>query len=194
MKQYQTLSDFRLPKGYRGRSIIWVQAWRIVKATFFRLSPRRANNYRALLLRIFGARIGKSVIIRPSVDIEYPWKLAIANYSWIGEKVIIYNHAFIDIGENCVISQYSHLCTGDHDPQSPSFEILSKPISIGSRAWIATDVFVGPGVTIGESSVIGARSSVFRDLPAGVVAHGSPCRVSRSRNQSEPKEDSLLDR
>ena len=116
---YQNLKYFIVPKNFRGKSIIIIQLWRIFQSTLFRFSPRFTNNWRRFLLRLFGANIGKNVLIRPTVNILYPWYLSINDYSWIGDNVTIYNMANVSIGKNCVISQKSYLCTSTHDYKKP---------------------------------------------------------------------------
>jgi putative colanic acid biosynthesis acetyltransferase WcaF len=177
----QNLADFRLPKNFRGRSAIVVQLWWLVQATLFRGSPQVLYGFRRWLLRAFGAQIGRQVLVRPSAKFTYPWKISIGDYSWIGDDVVIYSFADIKIGKNVVVSQKSYLCAGTHDYRSASFDIYALPIVIEDEAWIATDVFVAPGVTVGKGAVVGSRSSVFGDLPAMMICVGSPARPSRSR-------------
>jgi putative colanic acid biosynthesis acetyltransferase WcaF len=172
---FQDLSSFCLPTGFRGRSPFSVQLWWMVQGSVFRWSPQFAYGWRRFLLRLFGAQIGEAVIIRPTATITYPWKLRIGDYSWIGDHVTLYTLGLITIGQHTVVSQGSHLCAADHDYEDSSFPIRSKPIVIGSEVWIASDVFVAPGVTIGDASVVGARSSVFRHLPASMICFGHPC-------------------
>ena len=147
---YQDLKTFKIPKGFRGKTKIYIQIWRIIQGSFFRLSPQFMYGWRRLLLRLFGAKIGKNVLIRPTVKILYPWKLTIGEWSWIGDDVTLYNMANINIGENCVISQKSYVCTSSHDHTKSSFDIFAKSIDIKDKVWIASDVFIAPGVTIGQ--------------------------------------------
>jgi putative colanic acid biosynthesis acetyltransferase WcaF len=158
-----------------------VQLWWFVQATFFRGSPQLLYGFRRWLLRQFGAQIGKGVIIRPSVTIPYPWKLQIGDNSWIGDHAVLYSFAEITIGKNVVVSQKSYLCAGTHDYRIPSFDIQAFPIVIHDEAWLAADVFVAPGVTIGRGTVVGSRSSVFSDLPEMMVCVGSPARPVHAR-------------
>jgi len=130
--------------------------------------------WRRFLLRIFGAKIGKKVILRPSSQVTYPWKLSIGDYSWIGDEVVLYSLGEIIIGSNTVISQRSYLCTGSHDHTKSDFTIFTKPIIIGDSCWLATDVFVGPGVEIAAEVVLGARSSVFKSIIGKGIYRGSP--------------------
>jgi putative colanic acid biosynthesis acetyltransferase WcaF len=134
------------------------------------------------LLRRFGARIGHGVLVRPSARITYPWKLAIGDHAWIGDDVVLYSLGEIEVGAHAVVSQRSYLCTGSHAYARPTFDIFAKPIRIGEQAWLATDVFVAPGVEVGAGTVVGARSSIFHSLPAGVIARGSPAQVVRRRD------------
>lgn len=178
---WQDLSSFHLPSGFRGRGALYVQLWWLTQTTLFRWSPQFAYFFRAALLRLFGAHVGKHTVIRPSVRITYPWKVRIGNYVWIGDGAELYSLGEIEIGDHAVVSQRSYLCASDHDYQSVSFDIRARSVVIGEQAWVATDVYVGPGVTIGAGAVIGARSSVFRDMPAGMVCFGSPCKPIKPR-------------
>ena len=180
-KSVQNLNLYKTPKGFRGRSAITVQLWWIVQATLFGLSPQFLYGWRRFLLRSFGAKIGKKVIVRPTARITYPWKLTIGDYSWIGDDVVLYSLGEIEVGENSVISQRSYLCTGSHDYTSENFEIHAEKITIGSRCWLATDVYVAPSVSIGDLTVVGARSGVFNDLPEGKICIGSPAKPIKDR-------------
>jgi putative colanic acid biosynthesis acetyltransferase WcaF len=181
MASFQQLKDFRLPPNFRGRSALVVQLWWLVQATLFRASPQILYGFRRWLLRLFGARIGKGAIIRPSATFTYPWKITVGKNSWIGDHVVLYSFAPITIGDDVVVSQRSYLCAGSHDYRSPAFDITSSPIIIGDKAWVAADVFVAPGVRIGMGTVVGARSSVFTDLPEMMVCAGSPARPRHPR-------------
>ncbi len=148
--------------------------------------------FRRWLLRRFGAQIGIGAIIRPSVTVPYPWKLQIGDHSWIGDNTVLYSFANITIGNNVVISQKSYLCAGTHDYQSTSFDIQAFPIVIEDEAWLAADVFVAPGVTVGKGAVVGSRSSVFNDLPPMMVCVGSPARPVHARLRPASSSQSSL--
>jgi putative colanic acid biosynthesis acetyltransferase WcaF len=177
----QDLKTFKLPPDFRGRSGVMVQLWWFVQATLFRCSPQVMYGFRRWLLRLFGAKIGKGVIVRPSVSVPYPWKLKIGDYSWVGDHAVLYCFAEITIGNNVVISQKSYLCAGTHDYRTPGFNIQAFPIVIEDEVWLAADVFVAPGVTVGKGTVVGSRSSVFSDLPEMMVCVGSPARAVHPR-------------
>lgn len=178
---YQKLERFRLPSGFRGRSAIVVQLWWLVQSTLFAMSPQFMFGWRRFLLLLFGATIGEGVLIRPSVRVTYPWKVKIGDRVWIGDHAELYSLGEIDIGSDVVISQRSYLCAATHDHTSPSFDIIAKKIIIEDQSWIATDVFIAPGVTIGRGALIGARSNVFRDMPAGMICLGSPAMPVKPR-------------
>jgi putative colanic acid biosynthesis acetyltransferase WcaF len=179
----QDLSRFYLPENFRGRPAWFVQLWWLVDAVFFRLSPQFLYGWRRFLLTLFGAKIGKNVLIRPSARITYPWKVTIGDYSWIGDDVVLYSLSDIVIGKHAVISQKSYLCAGSHNYTQSTFPMVEKAtIIIGDEVWLATDVFVAPGISIGDGCVVGARSSVFKDLPANMVCLGSPARVIKERH------------
>lgn len=177
----QTLNDFRLPDGFRGRPGWYVQLWWLVQSLLMHTSPQFMYGWRRFLLRAFGANIGTNVIIRPSVTITYPWKVSIGDDSWIGDHVELYSLGEITIGRNVVISQKSYLCAASHDYDKPDFPIWARAVTVKDGCWLATDVYVAPGVSIGQGTVVGARSSVFKDLPAGKICMGSPAKVIKER-------------
>lgn len=177
----QDLKQYNTPPGFRGKSKIIVQLWWICNALLFNPSPQVLYGWRRFILRSFGAEIGKGVIIRPSAKITYPWKVKIGDYSWIGDDVVLYSLDNIIIGKNTVISQKSYICTGTHDYSIIDFPIKGKEINIEDECWLATDVFVSPGVTIKKGTVVGARSTVINDLDSNSVYVGSPVRFIKKR-------------
>jgi len=121
------------------------------------------------------------VRIRPSATVTYPWKVTLGDDVWIGDDVVIYSLGKIIVGSNVVVSQKSYLCAATHDYKSRSFDMKESTIVINDEVWISTDVFVAPGVEIGKGAVVGARSSVFNDLPPMMVSMGSPAKPVRPR-------------
>ncbi|MDO8541009.1 MAG: DapH/DapD/GlmU-related protein [Opitutaceae bacterium] len=172
---------------YRRREIALRWLWAAIEATVFRWSPRPLHGFRARLLRWFGANIPdpSRVVIFPSARIVFPWKLALASRAMVGPNVTLYNLAPITLGRGATLSQNCHLCAGTHDFRQWSMPLITSPIHIGDNAWLGADVFVGPGVSIGELCVVGARSVVVRDLPPRKICVGHPCRPIRDRE--EPK-------
>jgi putative colanic acid biosynthesis acetyltransferase WcaF len=155
--------------------------WECLQLPFYPLRPRALSPVRVALLRTFGAKIGRNVLICGGVRVHVPWNLEIGDHAAIGDKVEIYNLAPVHIGEHTTISQHAYLCTSSHDYTRSDFPLYSLPITIGRQAWVASGAFVGPGVTMGEGAVVGARSVVLRDVPPWTVAAGNPCRVIRPR-------------
>lgn len=161
--------------------------WAFVQATVFRWSPRPWHGFRARLLRLFGADIAipAQIVVFPTAHITFPWKLKLAPRVMIGRHVNIYNLATVSLGYGANLSQHCHLCAGTHDYTRWDMPLVTKPIVIGSNAWLGADVFVGPGVTIGELAVIGARSVVVKDQPARMICAGHPCRPLKPRPEPQ---------
>ena len=180
-KPFVNLKNYQASSYDRGRSSLFIMVWWLVQAIAFPLSLHNFNSFRCWLLRLFGAKIGRGVIIRPTARFTYPWKVKIGDYSWIGDDVVFYSIDRIEIGCHTVISQKSYLCTASHNFSDANFPTTTYPILIGNGVWLATDCFVAPGVMIGANAVIGARSNVLRNIPQQQVAWGNPCRVRYSR-------------
>jgi putative colanic acid biosynthesis acetyltransferase WcaF len=147
----------------------------------FRLSPRVLFGWRAWLLRVLGARIGRHVHIYNTVEVFLPSNLAVGDWSAIGDRALLYNLGPINIGTKVTISQRAHLCAGTHDYTRADMPLLKPPITVQDQAWICADAFVGPGVTVGEGAVVGARAVVVKDVPPWVVVAGNPARTLKSR-------------
>lgn len=155
--------------------------WQIVWFLLFRPSPAPMHAWRCWLLRCFGAHIGSPCYVYNNVEIWAPWNLSMANLSTLSRRVICYSMASVSLGERAVVSQGVHLCTGSHDYESGNFQLYALPITVGADAWVCAEVFVGPGVTIADGAVIGARSVVTGNQAAWMVSAGNPCRPIKSR-------------
>lgn len=172
------LSHYTEPKPHRLKQL----AWRMVNATLFRwLAGTPLKIPRNLLLRAFGAKIPLGSLVYASCKIYAPWNLTVGNYSCVGPYVELYNKARITIGDNAVVSQRTYLCTASHDITSPLHTLITAPISIGDRAWIASEAFIGMGVTIGEGAVVGARAAVFKSVEPWTVVGGNPAKFIKKR-------------
>lgn len=181
MKKYQDLSSFHQPASFRGRSKYTVQIWWMVQATLFKWSPRFMFAWRRFLLRAFGAKIGQRVLIRSTVEFTYPWKVTIGHNCWIGDHCSLYSLGDITIGADVALAHGVYISTGSHDYTKPTFDIYASPVVIEDEAWIANDVFIAPGVTIGKGAVIGARSTVLENMPEGMVCVGYPAKPIKPR-------------
>ncbi|WP_239618844.1 putative colanic acid biosynthesis acetyltransferase [Cohnella mopanensis] len=165
----------------RGRSGIVVLLWWFVQGTLFRWSLQPMYSWRNGLLKLFGADIGKGAKIRPSARFTYPWKVKVGEHAWIGDHAELYSLDTITIGKHCVISQNSYLCTGSHRTDDPAFSLVVKPIRIEDGAWIASDVFIYPGITVGTMAVVAARSTVLHDISGNEVHAGTPAKYIKMR-------------
>jgi putative colanic acid biosynthesis acetyltransferase WcaF len=155
--------------------------WAVVGGLFFKFSPKPFHAWRSFMLKLFGAKIGKSVHVYPGAKIWAPWNLELGDASAIANGAIIYNQGKIIIGCNVVISQGAHLCAGTHDYNLPEFPLITKPIIVKDFAWIAAEAFIHPGITLEKGCVVGARSVVTRDMPAWMVCAGHPCKPVKER-------------
>lgn len=155
--------------------------WMLVGKPIFRMSFHNWYGFRAWLLRLFGAKIGKDVRLRPTVHVEIPWNLDIRDGATVGDYAILYGLGTITIGERTIVSQYAHLCAGTHDFTDRRFPLLRDPIEIGPDAWVGADAYVGPNVKVGRLAVLGARSSTYKDLEPGWVYVGNPARRLKER-------------
>jgi putative colanic acid biosynthesis acetyltransferase WcaF len=158
--------------------LVWTVTWLLLA----RWTPPALRGWRRSLLRLFGAQVAPTANIYASARIWSPANLSIADGAAIGPGAIVYSMAPVTIGAFAVISQRAHLCAGTHDIESPAFQLRARPIAIGARAWIAAEAFVGPGVTIGEGAVLGARGCAMRDLAPWTVYGGNPATLLRARH------------
>ena len=165
----------------RGKPRIIEACWYLLKLLFFLSGFPWPSRVRTRLLRIFGAKLGVGVVIKPRVNIHFPWKLVIGDNVWIGEEAFILNFELISIESNVCISQRAFLCGGNHDYRDLSFKYRNQSIFIKEGAWVGANVFIGPGVTINENVVLSAGSVVYKDMPKSMVCSGNPCRPIKQR-------------
>ncbi len=164
----------------RGRPALVELAWIFLQALFVS-SALPGSWHRRFLLTLFGAEIGRKVVLKPGVRVKFPWRLTVGENSWIGEHAWIDNLAPVTIGNDCCVSQGAYLCTGSHDWTAPGFELITRPITLEPGAWVAAKAVVGPGVTIGRGAVLGLGSVATRDLDAWTVYAGVPATTIRQR-------------
>lgn len=176
---FQDLSIEQNPA--RGRSKFFVQVWWIFQSVFVNTSPQVMYGWRRFCLRLFGAKIGKNVLIRPSVKVTYPWNLCIGDFSQVGDDVVLYTLDKISIGSHSVVSQRSYICTGSHDTRSLGFELITSPIVIGNEVWISFGCFVAPGVRLGDGCWCKAGSMVTSSFGDASILAGSPATTIGQR-------------
>lgn len=165
----------------RGSGTVKEALWLVVRQLMFEWFPFGAYALKAAILRSFGAKVGRGVVIKPGVKITFPWKLELGDHVWLGEECWLLNLDRITIASHVCVSQRAMLCTGSHDYTSPTFELVVKPIRVEQGAWIAADAWVGPGVTVGTHAVLGAGSVATRDLEPFGIYQGNPAAKTRVR-------------
>jgi|SRR5450432_1093642 len=155
--------------------------WNIFYVIFFKFSPKPFHSWRSFLLRLFNAKVGKGVHIYPGVKIWAPWNLELEDECCVANGAILYSQNKIFLGQRSIISQGVHICTGTHDYTKKGHPLISFPIYIGAKSWIAAEAFIHPGISIGEGTVIGARAVVTKNMPPWMICSGNPCRPIKER-------------
>jgi putative colanic acid biosynthesis acetyltransferase WcaF len=158
---------------------VWNLTWLLLASW----TPPPFHAWRRFLLRAFGARIGRGARVYGSARIWYPPNLTMGDFAVMGWNVNCYCQGAITLEDYAIVSQFSHLVSGTHEIDSPAFQLYTKPIHIGRRAWIAANAFVGPGVTVAEGAVLGACGVAFKDLDAWTVYAGNPAQPIRQRTR-----------
>lgn len=176
-----SLSSFNNNWYYPGRNAIIRLLWYFTNALFFHSPLNPSCSIKVFLLRLFGAKIGKDVNIKPSVNIKYPWRLTIGDCSWIGENTWIDNLGDIVIGSNCCISQGAMLLSGNHNYKKSSFDLIVGNIVLEDGVWIGAQSTVCPGVTCKTHSVLSVHSVATADLESYTVYQGNPAKEIRKR-------------
>lgn len=161
----------------RAIRLMWSLAWMLLASW----TPRQCQPWRRWLLIRFGATMGLKADVRASATIWYPAHLVMGHGAVIGPDVNCYNQALITLGDDALVSQGAHLCAGTHDVDDPGFQLIAKPIHIGSGAWIAAEAFLGPGTIVGDRAVVGARAVAFGHLDADMIYGGNPAKPLRKR-------------
>ena len=178
-KSYEGGPSFSL--GNRIYRAVWNMTWLLLCSW----TPNILNFWRIFVLRLFGAQIPFSARVNAKATIWSPQNLTVGHGSTITRGVNCYNMGFVEIGSHVVLSQNAHLCAGSHNVESESFQLITKPILILDRAWIASEAFVGPGVTVAEGAVLGARGAAFKDLEPWSIYRGNPSVFVRKRKHNK---------
>jgi putative colanic acid biosynthesis acetyltransferase WcaF len=166
---------------YTWRELARRVLWGLIGWPLFRLSPRPCFAWRRFVLRRFGAQVGRQVHLYPSTEIYFPWNLSIGDWSAVGEGALVYNLGPVTIGSRVTISQRAHLCAGTHDFRDPAMPLRKPPIVIADQVWVCADAFIGPGVTVGEGAVVGARAVAMRHVAPWTIVAGNPARLVGKR-------------
>lgn len=155
--------------------------WYYVNIVFFNSAWFPVNGLKCRLLRMFGARVGVGVIIKPSVNIKYPWRLTIGDHTWIGEHAWIDNLADVKIGNHCCISQGAMLLCGNHNYRKSTFDLITGGIILEDGAWVGAHSVVCPGVTCRSHSVLAVNSVATKDLEPYTIFQGNPAVRVKTR-------------
>lgn len=165
----------------RGASKLKLFAWYFCKMSIF-LTPIPFPNFvKRKILIMFGATIGKGLVLKPRVNIHFPWKLTIGTDVWIGEEVFILNFETATIGNNVCISQRAFLCGGNHDYRDPSMSYRNGTIDLLDGCWVGAQTFIGPGVRIGVDSIVSAGSVVTKSVEGNGIYRGNPAEFVGNR-------------
>lgn len=156
-------------------------AWYVANRLFLNTNILFPSRIKCLILKLFGAKVGKGVVIKPKVTIKYPWFLSIGDHSWIGENVWIDNLVKVEIGSNVCISQGAMLLTGNHNYKKSSFDLMTGEITLEDGVWIGAKSLVCPGVTCRSYAVLTVGSVATKDLEACTIYQGNPAQAIRNR-------------
>lgn len=173
-KNFNT-GDFQI-----GASSLKQLLWYFTDVFFFRSKLIPFSTVLVLLLRAFGAKIGRQVRIKPGIQIKYPWKLEIGDYSWLAD-CHIENLDWVRIGAHCCISQQAMLITGNHNYKKTTFDLMTSPIVLEDGAWIGASASVCPGVKFNTHSILSMGSVAIGDLAPYSIYQGNPAVKIRDR-------------
>ena len=162
----------------RFKRLLWQGAWAAVTTIF----PRSLGNpVKVVLLRAFGAKVSSSAKVYSGAKVFLPKNLIMEDNACLGEGVICYNTTTVRVGSNATVSQRTYLCTASHDITDERHPQTDRPITIGNRAWVAAEAYIGPGVSIGEGAVVGARACVYKSVDPWTVVGGNPAVIIKMR-------------
>jgi putative colanic acid biosynthesis acetyltransferase WcaF len=178
-RTHQQADAYSSPWNLRTRlaGALWHGVWLLL----FRPTPKFAFRWRAFLLRCFGARLRGTVFVDASARIRMPWNLRMDDRACIGPGVVVYNLGRVTLKRRCTIAQEVYLCAGTHDLSTPDLPLVTAPIVFGEDTFVGVRALVLPGVQVGDRAVVGAGSVVTKDLPAGMICTGNPCRPLHQR-------------
>ena len=170
-----------------GGSFLKRSLWFFLGQPILRAAWIPSSTLRVSLLRLFGARIGQGVVIKPSVDVKYPWHLVVHNHVWIGEHVWIDNLTTVTVESHVCLSQGAYLCTGNHDWTDPTFGLIVAPIVLREGSWAGAKSILTPGSVLGAGAIAAAGAVIAGTVPdlqifAGNPAHFVKARILKPRN------------
>ena len=164
-----------------GKNALLRFIWYFANALFLKSALFPISGLKVCVLRLFGAKIGTGVVIKPGVSVKYPWLLEVGDYTWIGEKVWIDNLAEVKIGSNACLSQGAMLLCGNHNYKKSTFDLIVGKITIEDGGWVGAQSVVCPGVTIHSHAILAVGSVAHCDLEPYSVYSGNPAIKIRER-------------
>jgi putative colanic acid biosynthesis acetyltransferase WcaF len=177
----------------KGRSFIVQMLWHFVGFPLVRSNYMPVSSVKGMVLRLFGARIGKGVYIKPGLKVKFPWYLSVGDHCWLGEDVWIDNLAEVTIGSHVCVSQGAYFCTGNHDWKTPNMKLFRKPLTIKDGTWIGAKAVLCPGVVVGPEAIVTVGSVVTRNIPGHEIWTGNPARFARYRKSLAESQTSSLE-
>lgn len=166
----------------RLKRMVWSVCWLLL----YRISPRPLHGWRAMLLRAFGAKMGKNCRFYPGSKVWAPWNLVCEDLVAVADGAEIYNPARVHLGSHAIVSQQAYICGATHDFNDPAFPLIAYATTIEAYAWVCARASVGPGVNLGEGAVLGLASVATRDLEPWGVYVGVPAVKVKDRNKATP--------
>lgn len=185
------LSSYSSAHFDRGAGKFREALWLLVSLFLFRLCPFSLSPFKRMVLRAFGASIGRGVVIKPDVKITFPWKLKVGDFVWLGEECWLLNLDQITIGNNVCISQAAFVCTGNHNYRLPAFDLIVKPVVIEDGAWLGARCWVGPGSKIGSHAVLAAGSVWSGEMESWGIYQGNPAVFIKRRAMENSSENGI---
>jgi putative colanic acid biosynthesis acetyltransferase WcaF len=182
------LNPIKQENAYQNPWPWWIQfilmGWRITWLLFCSWTPKFLNPWRLIILKLFGAEVSGTPFVHSTAQIAIPWHLKLSHRACLGEKVCAYTLGEIEIGESATVAQEVYLCSGTHDFNVPSLQLITKPIIVGKNAFIGARAMILPGVCIGDWAIVGAMSVVSKDVPYHQIVAGNPARKIGERPTS----------
>lgn len=166
---------------YQPGSKLKRRVWYVTNLLFIKNRFNLSSSLKIAVLKLFGAKVGKGVVIKPGVNIKYPWKLKVGNHSWIGEDVWIDNLDEVIIEDHVCLSQGAMLLCGNHNYKKSTFDLMIGPIRLNAGSWVGAKSIVGPNVTLGEHSILSLGSVATSNLDSGGIYRGNPATFIKKR-------------
>lgn len=178
------LSKYNNSNYYPGAGSLKRLIWYYINAFIFCSWLIPSSRIKIFLLKVFGAKLGVGIVIKPRVNIKYPWNLEIGNHVWIGEGCWVDSLAKVTIGSNVCISQDAYLLTGNHNYKDPAFELITQEIVIDDGVWVGAKSVVCPGSVMKKKSILAVGSVLSGNTEVSGIYQGNPAKLVRQRKMN----------